>query len=78
MGHKKRGLGRSPLRDGEADITIEDVGFLLDQLLYWRYRAHMLELERSERPNGRDPADFDDWLAEQRLSQAPEPHRSSS
>lgn len=54
MGNKKRGLGRSPLRDAKADITIEDIGFLLDQLVYWRCHARMLELELSEVSNRRD------------------------
>ena len=54
MGNKQRGLGRSPLRDAKADITIEDIGFLLDQLVYWRCRAHMLEFELSEVSKGRD------------------------
>jgi hypothetical protein len=54
MGNKKRGFGRSPLRDAKADITIEDIGFLLDQLAYWRCHAHMLEFELSEVSNGRD------------------------
>ena len=54
MGNKKRGLGRSPLRDAKADITIEDIGFLLDQLVYWRCHAHMLEFELSELSNGCD------------------------
>jgi hypothetical protein len=54
MANKKRGLGRSPLCDAKADITIEDVGFLLDQLVYWRRHAHLLELELSEVSNERD------------------------
>ncbi len=54
MGNKKRGLGRSPLHDAKEVITIEDIGFLLDQLVYWRCHAHMLEFELSEVSNGRD------------------------
>ena len=54
MGNKRRGLGRSPLHDAKAEITIEDIGFLLDQLVYWRRHAHMLELELIEVSNGRD------------------------
>jgi hypothetical protein len=54
MGNKKRGLGRSPLHDAQADITIEDIGFLLDQLVYWRCHARMLEFELGDVSNGRD------------------------
>ena len=54
MGNKKRGLGRSPLYAANADFTIEDIGFLLDQLVYWRCHAHMLEFELSDVSNGRD------------------------
>ena len=54
MENKKRGLGRSPLRDAKADFTIEDIAFLLDQLVYWRCHARMLEFELSEVSNGRD------------------------
>lgn len=54
MGNKRRGLGRSPLHDAKADITIDDIGFLLDQLVYWRCHAHMLELELSDVSTGRD------------------------
>jgi hypothetical protein len=54
MGNKRRGLGRSPLHDDTADITTEDIGFLLDQLVYWRCHAHMLECELSKVSNGRD------------------------
>ena len=54
MGNKQRGLGRSPLDAVNADFTIEDIGFLLDQLVYWRCHAHMLEFKLSDVSNGCD------------------------